>query len=276
MYSAAAGRRVRSGYDDGDGITRADKDCLDYYGGSYGEDRRDQGGRHRRESRASPTAAIWNRRTTTRRPFRSQSEVGGQPQWRSSGGTCSEGIWDDWSDYRSEPTNRRQRTSSSDNCYNSRYGSVGAATVHQRFERDTPERTASRVRFCDGISAGSFRLQPLPNSQFLPLPSRYVRKIPPPAPVHLPIARPRLVKTDMQERTYEMISNAASACVARHSADVDVSRAVKLRVENRLGGCWMVVVGDNFATFLTEDAFRAGTFAYFFVGRQAFLIFKCF
>jgi hypothetical protein len=99
---------------------------------------------------------------------------------------------------------------------------------------------------------------------------------PPPAPQRLPMARPRLVKTDMPERMYDLVSSITCNSLERHELDIDVSRAIKLRIENRLNGCWMVIVGDNFATFLTEDCFRTGTFAYFYVGRQAFLIFKCF
>ena len=89
-------------------------------------------------------------------------------------------------------------------------------------------------------------------------------------------SRPKLVRTDMTRKLLDYIVQTAYASVDRYEDDIDISRCMKLKLESRYSGCWMVVVGDSYATFVTEDCYQAGTFAYFFINKQGFLVFKCF
>jgi len=92
----------------------------------------------------------------------------------------------------------------------------------------------------------------------------------------LNVVKPKLVKSDMKNDLLEFVISTTEACVDRYKDDIDISRCVKMKLENHFQGCWVVVVGTNFATFISEDAFQMGTFAYFFIGLKGYLIFKCF
>ena len=96
------------------------------------------------------------------------------------------------------------------------------------------------------------------------------------APNFLVTTRPRVVKSDMSDDLLAYAVETAQAALDRYRDDIDVSCCVKMRLEERFQGCWVVVVGAHYATFVTEDCFQPGTFCYFFVGTMGFLIFKCF
>ena len=95
-------------------------------------------------------------------------------------------------------------------------------------------------------------------------------------PRFLLTTRPRVVKSDMQEDLIDYVVQTAQASLDRYKDDIDISCCIKMKLENRFQGCWVAVVGAHYATFVTEDCFQPGTFCYFFIGRQGFLVFKCF
>ena len=128
--------------------------------------------------------------------------------------------------------------------------------------RSRQQHHSNRVRFSDSAMA------PRQQQQHQPQPSQKT------ASSILNSPRPRLVKSDMPRRLLDLVVQITSDCLTSYSEDIDISRRIKLGLESRLKGCWMVVVGVNYATYLTEDSFKSGTFAYFFIGRQAILVFK--
>ncbi len=174
----------------------------------------------------------------------------------SSRGRRPDILWDSDSHQGRSIWQRRQPPSSSDE-----YGSLRRSLLGDSssgFEQRPRQRSCSR----------SARQPEQSHSHRV----RFSDPLPPQPTVCSP--RPRLVKSDMPQRLLNMVIEITADCLSGYNDDVDVSRVLKLKLESRLRGCWMVIVGDNYATFLTEDSFHSGTFAYFFIGRHAFLIFK--
>jgi hypothetical protein len=132
-------------------------------------------------------------------------------------------------------------------------------------------------KYADGTVKGHFPgsigdKEPLSSVQF----KENIKEKPGPPEKFIRQEAPKMVKADMKDDLLEFVVSTTEACIDRYKDDIDISRCVKMKLENHFQGCWVVVVGSNYATFISEDAFQMGTFAYFFVGRKGYLIFKCF
>ena len=92
---------------------------------------------------------------------------------------------------------------------------------------------------------------------------------------HWTPSEPWLISVDMSKPLMAYMVQAAIMSIDKFNDNLKMTNFLKKLFSIDLGGCWVVIVGQNFCTYITRNCYVDNKFCHFVIGGRGFLIFRC-